>query len=145
MLRRVGQEILLYLKSVFSPGSQIKICVDPYTFKKCVEQAGCSYDTVISLLKRSVRCQSGDGYQALAIVAFQTKITYEMSLNGKFNDAYLPMLNRYGIIDTNEYFSGGVTTIGRTAQDKTWQIALNILKENALFLDRSRLFLKIIC
>lgn len=140
MLRRVGQEILLYLKSVFSPGSQIKICVDPYTFKKCVEQAGCSYDTVISLLKRSVRCQSGDGYQALAIVAFQTKITYEMSLNGKFNDAYLPMLNRYGIIDTNEYFSGGVTTIGRTAQDKTWQIALNILKENALFLDLGNVY-----
>ena len=135
MLHRVGQEILLYLKSIFSPGSQIKICVDPYTFKKCVEQAGCSYDTVISQLKTSARCQSDDGYRALAIVAFQTKITYEISVNSTFNDAYLPMLNRYGIIDTNGYFSGGVKTIGKTAQDKTWQIASDILEKNALFLD----------
>lgn len=141
MLRRVGHEILTYLKEVFSsPGSQIKICVDPYAFKNCVERAGCSYDAVISQLKNSARCQSDDGYRALAIVAFQTKITYEISLNSIFNDAYLPMLNRYGISDTNGYFSGGTTTIGKTAQDKTWQIASDILEKNDLFLDLGNVY-----
>ena len=128
------------MKSIFSPNSQIKICVDPYTFKKCVERAGCSYDAVISLLKNTARCQSDDGYRALTIVAFQTKITYEISLNSAFKDAYLPMLNEYGISDTNGYFSDGITTIGRTAQDKTWLIASNILKENALFLDLGNVY-----
>ena len=141
MLRSVGHEILTYLKEVFSsPGSQIKICVDPYAFKNCVERAGCSYDAVISQLKYSARCQSDDGYRALAIVAFQTKITYEISLNSIFNDAYLPMLNRYGISDTNGYFSGGTTTIGKTAQDKTWQIASDILEKNDLFLDLGNVY-----
>lgn len=140
MLSHIGQEILAYLKSIYAPGSQIKICVDPYTFKKCVEQAGYNYEVVISKLKSSARCQSNEGFKALTIVAFQTKLTYEIAADGRFQDAYLPALNHVGVINSNDYFSGGVKCIGHTAQDLTWDYASNLLKENGLYLDRGNVY-----
>ena len=76
--QKLGKAIFEYFLQRTSPNERFTLCIDTYTYEHCAHQAGITDKEIENLLKGEGTDYIGDSYSALAIVALETKIAYDV-------------------------------------------------------------------
>ena len=115
--QKLGKAIFEYFLQRTSPNESFTLCIDTYTYEHCAHQAGISDKEIDNLLKGEGTNYIEDSYSALAIVALETKIAYDVETDSDLVNSYN---NR--LIDKLKYFydNNSVQQFYRDWQDEIW-------------------------
>lgn len=113
----LGHAIYEYFLQRTSPHEEFTLCIDTYTYEHCAKQAGLTENEIELLLSGDGIYSVSDSYSALAVVALEIKIAYDIETSESLRDSYNPRLvkNISYFGDINE-----VQQFYRDVQDSMW-------------------------
>lgn len=113
----LGHAIYEYFLQRTSPNEEFTLCIDTYTYEHCAKQAGLTENEIELLLSGDGIYSVSNSYSALAVVALEIKIAYDIETSESLRDSYNPRLvkNISYFYDINE-----VQQFYRDVQDSMW-------------------------
>ncbi|NLK98084.1 MAG: hypothetical protein GX272_08415 [Epulopiscium sp.] len=130
--QKLGKAIFEYFLQRTSPNERFTLCIDTYTYEHCAHQAGITDKEIENLLKGEGTDYIGDSYSALAIVALETKIAYDVETDSDLVNSYN---NR--LIEKLKYFydNNSVQQFYRDWQDEIWFKSKKLFEKEKRYLD----------
>ena len=115
--QKLGKAIYEYFLQRTSSNESFKLLIDTYTYEHCAKQAGLTERDIEFLLRGDGIHSVSDCYSALAVVALEIKIAYDIETSESLRDSYNPRLvkNISCFRDLNE-----VQQFYRGVQDSIW-------------------------
>ena len=113
----LGHAFYEYFLQRTSPNEVFTLCIDTYTYEHCAKQAGLTERDIELLLSGDGINSVTDNYSALAVVALEIKIAYDIETSESLRDSYNPRMvkNISYFGDLNE-----VQQFYRDVQDSIW-------------------------
>ena len=130
--QKLGKAVYEYFLQRTSPNESFKLLIDTYTYEHCAHQAGITDKEIENLLKGEGTDYIEDSYSALAIVALETKIAFDVETDSDLVNSYN---NR--LIDKLRYFydNNSVQQFYRDWQDEIWLKAKRLFEKEKRYLD----------
>lgn len=130
--QKLGKAIYEYFLQRTSPNESFKLLIDTYTYEHCAHQAGISDKEIENLLKGEGTDYISDSFTALAIVALETKIAYDVETDSDLINSYN---NR--LIDKLRYFNdnNSVQHFYSEWQDEIWSKTKSLFAKEKRYLD----------
>ncbi len=130
--QKLGKALYEYFLQRTSPNESFKLLIDTYTYEHCAHQAGITEKEIENLLKGEGTDYISDSYSALAIVALETKIAYDIETDSDLVNSYN---NR--LIYKLRYFydNNSVQQFYRNWQDDIWFKAKKLFEKEKRYLD----------
>ena len=130
--QRLGKAIYEYFLQRTSPNESFKLLIDTYTYEHCAKQAGLTEKDIEILQSGDGIYSASDSYSALAVVALETKIAFDVETDSDLVNSYN---NR--LIDKISYFydNNSVQQFYRDWQDEIWLKAKRLFEKEKRYLD----------
>lgn len=130
---KLGRSIYEYFLQRTSPNESFRLCIDSYTYEHCANHAGLSESDIKSLLSGEAMGYIDSGYTALAIVALEIKIAYDIETDSDLQNSY----NRRLIKNLGHHLKdeSEVQQFYKMYQDDIWEKAKNLFAKEKRNLD----------
>ena len=131
--KKLGKAIYEYFLQRTSPKERFTLCIDTYTYEHCAHQAGITDEEIDKLLAgEGTNYYINNDYTALAIVALEIKIAYDIETDSDLINSYN---NR--LIDKLRYFHdyNSVQQFYRDYQNSIWSKAKKLFEKEKRYLD----------